>query len=177
LYDPQSNRTITLEDLIELIKKGRRVKVIESQSGKDVTSRVLAQALMTDMKRWKDTESKIEIMKLLISEGEGAVDILKKTYLATLGAFEITKNKAEEIVDTLIKKGELKTGERSEAVMEIMEKVEDNVKSFKNKVSSEVEDKIQSMRVAKKTDLENLESKVDSLIETLAKLEEKLSKE
>jgi polyhydroxyalkanoate synthesis repressor PhaR len=175
LYDPQANRSITLDDLAELVKRGSKIKVVESKSGKDVTARVLGQALITDMKRWKDTESKVEIIKLMISEGEGAVDILKKTYLAGLGAFEITKSKAEEIIDTLIKKGEIKKGERSDAVMELMDKVEDNVKSFKDKVSTEVESKIENMKVAKKADLENLETKVDSLIETLAKLEEKLS--
>lgn len=174
LYDPQANRTITLDELAELIRKGRKIRVVESQSGRDVTARVLAQTLITDMKRWKDTESKIEIMKLIIAEGDSAVDILKKTYLATLGAFEMTKGKAEEIVDSLIKKGELKTGERSDAVIELMDKVEDNVKTFKDKVSSEVESKIGSMRMAKKSDLESLEAKVDSLIESLAKLEDKL---
>ena len=154
LYDPQANRTITLDDLAELIKQGNRVKVVESQSGRDITSRVLLQTLMTDMRRWKDTESKTEIIKLLISEGEGTMDIIKKTYLASLGAFEITREKAEEIIDTLIKKGEVKKGERAEAVMELMDKVEDNVKSFKDKVSSEVESKIESMKMAKKTDME-----------------------
>jgi polyhydroxyalkanoate synthesis repressor PhaR len=176
LYDPQANRSINLDDLAEIIRRGNRVKVIESQSGKDVTARVLSQTLINDLRRWKDTESKIEIMKLIISEGEGSMDILKKTYLASLGAIEITKNKAEELIDTLIKKGEIKKGERADAVIELMDKVHDNVKTFKDKVSSEVEEKIHHMKVAKKTDLENLEKKVDSLIESLAKIEEKLGK-
>jgi len=176
LYDPQANRSINLDDLAEIIRKGNRVKVVESQSGRDVTARVLSQTLINDLRRWKDTESKIEIMKLIISEGEGSMDILKKTYLASLGAIEITKNKAEELIDTLIKKGEIKKGERANAVMELMDKVHDNVKTFKDKVSAEVEEKVSRMKVAKKTDMENLEKKVDSLIESLAKIEEKLGK-
>ncbi len=176
LYDPQANRSITLDDLVTLVKKGTRIKVIESKSEKDVTARVLGQALLADMKHWKDAQSKAEIMKLLmITEGEGTVDILKKTYLASLGAFEMTREKAEEIIDTLVKKGEVKKGERADAVVELMDKVNDNVKTFKDKVSSEVESKLKAMRLARKNDLEELEKKVDSLIEAVAKLEEKIS--
>ncbi len=175
LYDPQANRSITINDLVELIKKGKRIRVTDSQSGKDITSRVLAQALVSDMQNWRDTESKIEIMKKLIMEGEGAVDLFKKTYLAGLGAFEMTRSKAEEIVDTLIKKGEVAREERSDAVVELMEKVEDNVNTFKDRVSAEVESKLENMRVAKKTELDNLENKVDSLIESVARLEAQLN--
>ena len=177
LYDPQANRSINLSDLAELIRQGNRVRVIESQSETDITVRVLSQALINDMKNWRNTGSKVEILKLLISEREGAMDILKKTYLATLGAFELTRSKAEEIIDNLIKKGEVKKGERADAVMELMNKVHDNVKTFKDKVSAEVEEKIHHMKMAKKSDLENLEKKVDSMIESLAKLEEKLGQE
>jgi len=174
MYDPQANRSITLDDLVELIKKGTRVKVIESKTGKDVTVQVLSQALLADMKRWNDTKSKAEIIKMIILEGEGAVDILKKTYLASLGAVEMTREKAEEIIDTLIKKGEVKKGERTDAVVELMDKVNENFKTFKDKVSNEVESKVKKMRMARKNDLEALEKKVDSLIEAVAKLEEKL---
>ena len=176
LYDPQANCSITLEDLVKIIRMGNRVKVIDSKSGRDITSRVLGQALLADMKRWKDTESKSEIIKLIIAEGEGAVDILKKTYLFGLGAFEMTREKAEHLIDEMIKKGEVKKGERADAVIELMDKVDENVKTFKDRVSSEVEDKMSRMRVARKTDLEALEKKVDSLIESVSKLEEKMGK-
>lgn len=176
LYDPQENRTITLDDLIQLIRSGRKVKVVENQTDRDITGRVLAQALVYDLKSWKDGESKIEIMKLLISEGEGAMDFLKKTMLASIGAFEMTRSKVEEIVDTLVEKGEIKKGERSQAVMEMMDKVDENMKNFRARVSEEVEAKLKSMRVARKNDLEQLENKVDQLIESLAKLEDKLDK-
>ncbi|MBD3382097.1 MAG: hypothetical protein GF404_07865 [candidate division Zixibacteria bacterium] len=176
LYDPQENRTITLDDLIHLIRTGRKVKIVESQTDRDITGRVLAQALVYDLKSWQDGESKIEIMKLLISEGEGAMDFIKKTMLASIGAFEMTRSKVEEIVDTLVEKGEIKKGERSQAVMEMMDKVDENMKNFRARVSEEVESKLKSMRVAKKNDLEQLEGKVDQLIESLAKLEAKLDK-
>jgi len=175
LYDPQANSSITLNDLVDLVKRGKRIKVIDSRSGRDITARVLTQALVSDMQNWRDTESKIEIMKMLIMEGEGAVDLFKKTYLAGLGAFEMTRSKAEEIVDSLIKKGEVAKGERSDAVVELMEKVEENVNTFKDRVSAEVEAKMDNMRLAKKSDLENLENKVDGLIETIARLEARLN--
>jgi len=175
LYDPQANRSITLEDLTELIRGGQKVRVVESLNGRDVTGRVLAQALIFDIRRWKDADARIEILKTILREGEGTMDILKKTYLASLGALELTREKAEELIDTLIKKGEIKRGEREDALSELLDKVRDNVVSLKDRISAEVEKKIESLRVARKTDLDALSKKVDSLTESLAKIEEKLN--
>jgi polyhydroxyalkanoate synthesis regulator phasin len=102
------------------------------------------------------------------------MEILKKTVLASIGVFEVTKAKAEEIVDTLIKEGEIAKTKRSEAILELLDKAENSTKDFKDRVAKDIEATIEKMKVARKKDLEELSKKVDDLAESVRRLTEKL---
>ncbi len=102
------------------------------------------------------------------------MDILKKTVLASIGVFEITKSKAEEIVDTLIKEGEIAKTKRSEAILELLDKAENSTRDLKERISKDVEVTIENLKVARKKDLEELNRKVDDLAEQVRKIVDKL---
>lgn len=65
------------------------------------------------------------------------MSLLKKGYLATLGAFEFTKEKAEQVIDDLIAKGEIHADDRRKAVVEFWDQAEDVAKKMKDKVKKE----------------------------------------
>ena len=162
--------------LDELVRQGRKVKVVDNTTGEDLTVRVLGKTFLSSLKKWPDQRQSLEILKLLISEGgESSMEILKKTVLASLGAFEVTRQKAEEVIDSLIQKGEIAKSDRSNAITEILEKAEGSTKKLKDRISEDITSTVEKLKVARKKDLETLESKVDELIATVKKLEEKLS--
>lgn len=110
------------------------------------------------------------------------MSVLKNTVLASIGAFNVTKAKAEKIIDDLIKKGELDKSDRKKAVMELLDKAEKSTTQLKDKISrgadktqQEVTKVIKSINVAKATDLKKLETKVDKLSKTLKSIEKKLN--
>jgi polyhydroxyalkanoate synthesis repressor PhaR len=45
-YDSTRSRHVKLDEIYQLVRAGRRVQVIDSQSGADITNRVLAQIIM-----------------------------------------------------------------------------------------------------------------------------------
>ena len=49
------------------------------------------------------------------------MSLLKNTVLASIGLFEVTKARAEKIIDDLIKRGELSRSDRKQAVLELVE--------------------------------------------------------
>lgn len=110
------------------------------------------------------------------------MSILKNTILASIGAFQVTKKKAEEIIDDLIKKGDLDKSKRKDAVMELLEKAEKSTESFRKKVLSEAE-KAQTgvskfakdMAWAKQTDMKKLEAKVNKLAREIKGLKDELA--
>ena len=90
-------------------------------------------------------------------------DLFKKGVLMGLGAITITKEKVEEVVDELIKKGELSKDERSKAIQDMLKKAEDQEKILIDKVSAEVNKAIVKLGIPTKKDIERLEKKIDEL--------------
>lgn len=110
------------------------------------------------------------------------MSILKNTVLASIGMLHVTREKAEEIIDQLIKKGELDQSERKKAVMELVEKAEKSTAQFKERVLKEAEkagktvsELAKDVRVVKSSDLKNLEQKVEELARAVKDLENKLA--
>ncbi len=46
LYDQSRSRYVTLEELEELIRQGREIRVVDAVSGEDLTSQTLAQIIL-----------------------------------------------------------------------------------------------------------------------------------
>ncbi|EMG23947.1 PHB/PHA accumulation regulator DNA-binding domain protein [Leptospira interrogans serovar Copenhageni str. LT2050] len=46
LYDPETSKTITLEDVAEMIIKGEEIRVIDNMSGSDITPKILGQTFL-----------------------------------------------------------------------------------------------------------------------------------
>lgn len=175
LYDTAASRFVNGDDLRSFIRAGESFYVVDSRTGSDQTAAVLGQLFVDEFSRKKNQKSVIETLRGFIAlGGDFQMDILKKTVLASIGAFEITKAKAEEIVDTLIKQGEVAKSKRSEAILELLDKAEHSTKELKDRVGKDIEEAIEKLKVARKKDLEELTRKVDDLADQLRKMTEKL---
>lgn len=90
-------------------------------------------------------------------------DLFKKGVLMGLGAVTITKEKAEQIVDELVKKGELAKDKRPQAVQDLLKKVEEQEKALFDKITAEVNKALAKLDIPTKEDLKKLEKKIDEL--------------
>lgn len=113
------------------------------------------------------------------------MSILKNTVLAGIGFASMTKKKAEELIDSMVKSGELNKSEKKEAVMELLSKVETSGKEATTKftkeakdagarLGKEIEKTLVKIRPAKKTDIDVLAKKIDKLAKKVTSLEKKL---
>ncbi len=91
------------------------------------------------------------------------LDLFKKTLLMGLGAATITKEKVEQIVDELIKKGELTEDKRSTTIRDFLTKAEEQEKVLNDKVSNAVKKAIEKFDLPSRKDIERLEKKIDNL--------------
>lgn len=182
LYDTETSRTITQKDLAELVQTGADIKVVESATGKDITMTVLGRTLVQQADSWKDLKESKELFRGIIAAGgDKSMSILKNTVLASIGAFEVTKAKAEQIVDDLIKKGELNRSDRKKAVMEMLEKTEKSTAKWKDKVVAEsskvqasVSKAVNDLKLVKQADLAKIEKKLDKLTKAINDLNKKV---
>ncbi len=184
LYDMTGKRTITHKDLKKIIAGGDTIQIIDNKSGRDVTVESLSRMLAGESSNWGTGENQLKNLCELITEGGTAsMSILRNTVLASIGAFNLTKKKAEQVVDQLINSGDLTKSQRKEAVMELLEKADKSTEEFRakvtrqaSKVGNEVQAAVEKLKVAKKNDLDALNKKVDKLMRAVNKLDKKISK-
>ena len=95
---------------------------------------------------------------------------INNVILAGLGALALTREKAEEIVDTLIKRGDLARGDRKVAVEDLIAKAEEQAKKFGETMKA----KAAEMRGVRRDEYESLKSEVDTLKATIERLKDEL---
>ncbi|HSH00384.1 MAG TPA: polyhydroxyalkanoate synthesis regulator DNA-binding domain-containing protein [candidate division Zixibacteria bacterium] len=183
LYDTSERRTITHERLRELIQQGVQYQIIDNASGRDVTVETLGRLLVTESAGWPAAAPlKGQLEQLIVQGGELSMSILRNTVLASIGAFNVTKKKAEEIIDKLIESGELTKSQRKEAVLELVEKADKHTEEFRqkilqqaNKVGADVNKAVEKLKVARQDDVDKLNKKFDKLLKAVERLEKKMS--
>ncbi len=178
LYDTEAKRYITHAELIAIIDSDISFKVVDSVTGYDITPAVLAQVIAGDVNRWRDlSRAKNVLINAISSGGKKSMSILKNTYLASLGIYDLTKKKAEEVIDSLIKAGEISKSQRKDAVMELLEKAEKQTTVFAEKVKKEtgniqkeVGKVVDKLKLASKKDIDAINKKLDKLSQAIDKM-------
>lgn len=187
LYHTGIKSFIVLSDLEQMVRRGEQFNVIDTTTGKDVTLPMLTSVISEGVHDWKDVAASREVLRAVINlGGRKSMSILKNTVLAGIGFASMTKKKAEELAESLIKLGELNKSEKKEAVMELLSKVETSSKEATSKItkeakeagsrfSKEFEKAMVKIRPAKKTDIDTLVKKIDKLTKKMAAMEKKLN--
>lgn len=182
LYDTTDSRTITQSHLASMVREGADVKIVDTASGRDITLAVLGRIMISEAPRWGDRRQTKEMFsRLIMVGGEKSMSILKNTVLASIGAFQVTKARAEKIIDDLIKKGDLDKSKRKQAVMELLDKAEKSTSKLKERVfkeagraQQEVVNLVKKLNLAKQSDVKKLEAKMDRLAKLIKQVEKKL---
>jgi len=186
LYDMDSSRILTQADLAGLVKRGVEVRVVDSSTGRDITLAVLGRIVLAEAEKWGDVgESKELFASIIKLGGRKTMSILRNTVLASLGAIQVTKAKAEKIIDELIKKGELDRSDRKKAIMELLDKAEKSTAGVRERIAKETSKatreisklakEIKEYRLVNRSDMRKLEAKLDKLTKAVADFEKQLS--
>lgn len=90
-------------------------------------------------------------------------DLLKKTYLFGLGLASLSKEKADEIVDDLVKRGEVAEKDRSKAVDDILKRVQEEQEKFTKTIREYVKKIVHEMGLPTRDEFIELQNKVNDL--------------
>ena len=91
------------------------------------------------------------------------MDFLKKSMLAGIGLAVLTKEKAEKMVDELIKKGALKKNDGTGSIKEFTEKSKEFKKELTKKVEKAVADTIEKSNIPTRKEFAALKSKIEKM--------------
>ena len=96
-------------------------------------------------------------------------DFLRKVFNLGLGLFSTTKEKVEEIVKELVKKGEVSQEEGKKLVNELLEKGEKSRKELEAQIEKIVKGAIERLDLPSRKELNDLKSEIEQLKEKLNK--------
>ncbi|MGA2108370.1 MAG: hypothetical protein ABSH25_12100 [Syntrophorhabdales bacterium] len=96
------------------------------------------------------------------------MDIIRKTMLLGLGLISLTKEKAEGMVDELVKRGEVASQDRFKAVDSLLKEAEKQEEEFTRKMAGTVHKVMTDLGLPTRKDL-------DEVLRTLKSIEQKLS--
>lgn len=133
LYDTTTSKTLTLKDIATLIREGEEIKVVDNND-KDITNKVLAQIFLQENLSTKQMVMSKFLLEILIKESDRIENLTKKVLFAGVGLASLTQEKIENLVNELIKKGEVEEKDKNNLVAQIVDKVENGSKNFRNMV-------------------------------------------
>lgn len=90
-------------------------------------------------------------------------DFFKRIFLSGLGALAVTAEKANEIIDELVKKGEITFEQGKEIAKEYRAKIGSHMQEIDRKVESTVKSVIETMNIATREDIKSIEDKLEQL--------------
>ncbi len=175
LYDTELKKAVTMADIRSYILRDIDLKIIDNASGRDITIAVLSSIVGETAGDFR--KSGIKIVNVIIKKGGvGAMDVLKKLTLASIGAVNMTREKIEEIFDEMVRRGEMTNDERSEAIKNFIEKSADGAGKLKAR-AEEIAGKFAEKFSARFDDqISALAKKIEKLSAKVADLEKKINK-
>lgn len=99
-------------------------------------------------------------------------DFFRKSFLFSIGAANVTREKLEAMVDTLIKQGQAREEERVKLIEEWMQKAEE----MRSELAQIVQNVLLQMDLPTRQEFEELQNRIEKLEAQIAQLTEVASK-
>ncbi|MBX7058101.1 MAG: polyhydroxyalkanoate biosynthesis repressor PhaR [Leptospirales bacterium] len=114
LYDSETSKTITLDDVADLIKAGNEVRVVDNISGEDITARVLGQTFLKISTDQQNLEFSTFLLTALIREVSSNVSrLFSQLVEGGIGIGQLTLDRLEKIVQGMVEQGEINLSEKN----------------------------------------------------------------
>jgi polyhydroxyalkanoate synthesis repressor PhaR len=167
LYDTEDKRYITLEQIQQLVQDGQDIKVVENQTGEDLTTVTLSQILLEQEKRKEGKLPKSFFVDLVSRSSSTVVDFMKKNVMHRFEGSVLEPSKVEESVDEMVKAGELP----QEEAKQLKEEIHTRTQSFKQRLDEMIERRVQDMlaklNIPTKAEVDRLNQRLDEILKKL----------
>ena len=156
LYNTETSRYITLKGIAELIEQGEDIRVMDNETGEDITSVTLSQILV-DTERANHTVSKTLLSDLIQKSGDALYGALKK------GVDDASEG-LQRNVRRAIRAPQEETAKVRESIAEARNEVD-------TMIQNAVERVFRALDLPRKSDIEGLSENLERVAKALERLE------
>jgi polyhydroxyalkanoate synthesis repressor PhaR len=165
LYNTQSKRYVTLEEIEQIIKEQEEIKVIDNDSGNDITATTLTQIIF-DLEKSKNGVLPVDLLFSLVQSGGKRIDEIRRNIFTSLNFPHPFYIEIERRLKLLIENGELSKAEGIrllENLLSIGFKQDSMIENVEGKIIEFLKDK----EIPTKEDYRTLMNRIDTLSKKL----------
>lgn len=163
LYDTERGEWINLSGLARLIKDGRTIRVLEHETGDDITVITLIQVMLNEIRDKKVMLSATYLLHRILKDGDRAIEgAIERSLIGSAEVLGILPDDAEKIINIFVEEGKISPELAKETISEYRKRY--------SRLRSEIRGEIESM-VREYIDKIGIPSK-DAIGEIIAQIEE-----
>ncbi len=178
LYDTEEKRYVTLDQVAVLIREGAEIKVVDNESGEDLTSVTLSQILVEQEKKREGGLPK-NFLNELVKSSTTLFDYLRKTVTSWLQAANISEEVIGKNVDELVKRGQLTLDEGAKLKHDIVERTREYLNKIDETIETRIGDILKRLSIPTKGDLDHVRDRMSQITkryeQALGELAERLA--
>lgn len=163
LYDTEDKRYITLEQIAALVRENQDIKVVDNQTGEDLTTVTLSQILLEQEKRKETSLPKSFFTNLIQRSTTQVMDFTKKNVLSWFDSSFGSEQEVEANIDKAVQAGEVSQDEAKKLKDEIRTRTSAFRKKVDEMVERRVQDVLERLNIPTKNDLARLNEKLDEI--------------
>lgn len=173
LYDTQEKRYITLEQISELVNQGEDIKVIDNQTGEDLTTVTLSQVLLGQEKKKTRSLPKSAFLEMIQKSSNSVMDTFKKTVFTWFENAFVSEEAIEKNVDALAKGGEISKDEAHKLKNEFKSRALAFKKRIDDAVERRVDEVLGALHIPSKSEFTKLQERIEALTRQVEDLTKK----
>ena len=161
LYNTQSKKYVTLEEIEELIKQQEEIKVIDNSNGNDITAATLSQIIF-GLEKNRTGMLPINLLISLVQSGGKRLEEIRRNIFNALNLGHHFDIEIERRVNILIAKGEFSQdagAQLSQKLLSVGYEQEDLTENIEEKIN----ELLRERQILSKSDFHNLINRIDSL--------------
>ncbi len=162
LYDTADKRYVTLDQIATLVREGEEIKVVDNESGEDLTSVTLQQILVEQEKR-KEGGLPKNILTSLVRGSFSVFEEIRRSVSNWLSAAHVSEEAIERNLDEMVKKGQLSLDEAKKLRDDVVERARDILKRVEEEIEKRVTEFLQKLEMPTKEDVAGLKKRLDLL--------------
>jgi polyhydroxyalkanoate synthesis repressor PhaR len=161
LYNTQSKRYITLEEIEEIIKQQQEIKVIDNDSGNDITSTTLTQIIF-DLEKNKTGVLPVGLLFSLVQSGGKRIEEIRRNIFTSLNFAHHFDDEIQRRINLLIESGELTMAE-GDRLVEKLHTVGIKQENLFENIEVKIIEFLKDREIPTRDDYRSLMSRIDTL--------------
>ena len=162
LYDTEDKRYITLEQIAALVRENKDIKVVDNQTGEDLTTVTLSQILLEQEKRKETSLPKSFFTNLIQRSTSQVMDFTKKNVLSWFDS-SFSDQEVEANIDKAVQAGEVSQDEAKKLKDEVRSRAASFRKKMDEMIERRVSDVLERLNIPTKGEIARLNERLDEI--------------